>query len=192
MTSTWALIVVLKIRSNTAFEGLILLISDDVKELMNVKTLDKSYFLGQFLQALDSKCLYVLRTISTAAGGLNFAIQRPSFYIPFLLLIGLKPPPIKTLKWFKDGQLLSEEPRSPKVQIFDTMLRVNNVQTEDGGVYQCFITLDSGLEIQSSGELRLGGEKQTTLFSIIVPYLPFFALRGLGSIAKKRGTKFLT
>ena len=38
------------------------------------------------------------------------------------------------------------------------MLRVNNVQTEDGGVYQCFITLDSGLEIQSSGELRLGGE----------------------------------
>ena len=130
-------------------------------------------FFGQFLQALDSKCLYVLRTISTAAGGLNFAIQRPSFYIPFLLLIGLKPPPIKTLKWFKDGQLLSEEPRSPKVQIFDTMLRVNNVQTEDGGVYQCFITLDSGLEIQSSGELRLGGEIQTTLFSII--YVPLFA-----------------
>ena len=39
MTSTWALIVVLKIRSNTAFEGLILLISDDVKELMNEKIL---------------------------------------------------------------------------------------------------------------------------------------------------------
>ena len=79
------------------------------------------------------------------------------------------------MKWFKDGQLLSEEPRSPKVQIFDTMLRVNNVQTEDGGVYQCFITLDSGLEIQSSGELRLGGEKQTTLFfSIIFSFSPIY------------------
>ena len=71
--------------------------------------------------------------------------------------VGPKSPPIKALKWLKDGQLLTEKGR-PKVQIFDTMLRVNNVQTEDGGVYQCFITLDSGLEIQSSGELRLGGE----------------------------------
>ena len=76
-------------------------------------------------------------------------------FFPFF--VGSKSPPIKALKWLKDGQLLTEKGR-PKVQIFDTMLRVNNVQTEDGGVYQCFITLDSGLEIQSSGELRLGGE----------------------------------
>ena len=77
-----------------------------------------------------------------------------------IFLAGLKTPikaPIKALKWFKDGQLLTDEGR-PKVQLFESMLRVNNVQTEDGGVYQCFITLDSGLEIQSSGELRLGGE----------------------------------
>ena len=73
-----------------------------------------------------------------------------------IFLAGLKTP-IKALKWFKDGQLLTDEGR-PKVQLFESMLRVNNVQTEDGGVYQCFITLDSGLEIQSSGELRLGGE----------------------------------
>ena len=77
--------------------------------------------------------------------------------IVFFPFVGSKSPPIKALKWLKDGQLLTEKGR-PKVQIFDTMLRVNNVQTEDGGVYQCFITLDSGLEIQSSGELRLGGE----------------------------------
>ena len=79
-----------------------------------------------------------------------------------LFFVGPKSPPIKALKWLKDGQLLTEEGR-PKVQIFDTMLRVNNVQTEDGGVYQCFITLDSGLEIQSSGELRLGGEEEDLL-----------------------------
>ena len=193
MTSTWALIVVLKIRSNTAFEGL-LLIFDDVKELMSEEILDKVLLSQAILQALDSKCMYVLRPdYFHCSGWAKFCNSLPGLlsFIPFLLLIGLKPLPIKTLKWFKDGQLLSEEPRSPKVQIFDTMLRVNNVQTEDGGVYQCFITLDSGLEIQSSGELRLGGEKQTILFFYYLPISPliclFFALRFLGSIAKKRG-----
>ena len=57
MTSTWALIVVLKIRSNTAFEGLILLISDVVKELMNEKILDKSYFLWPIFASFGQQML---------------------------------------------------------------------------------------------------------------------------------------
>ena len=53
----------------------------------------------------------------------------------------------------------------PKYQKFDSKLRINNVQTEDGGVYQCFVTLDGGKQIQSSGELRLGGKAHVLSFT---------------------------
>lgn len=63
----------------------------------------------------------------------------------------------KSVKWLKDGKVVTERELS-KIQKFGTKLRVNNVQTEDNGVYQCFVTLASGLQIQSAGELRLGGD----------------------------------
>ena len=64
---------------------------------------------------------------------------------------------IKAVKWLKDGQAVTNQ--DLKYTLFDQLtLRVNNVQTEDGGVYQCFVTLDGGKQIQSSGELRLGGK----------------------------------
>ena len=64
---------------------------------------------------------------------------------------------VKAVKWLKDGHAVTN--MDPKYQKFDSKLRVNNVQTEDGGVYQCFVTLDGGKQMQSSGELRLGGKE---------------------------------
>lgn len=64
----------------------------------------------------------------------------------------------KSVKWLKDGKVVTE---LSKIQKLGTKLRVSNVQTEDSGVYQCFVTLSTssgGLQIQSAGELRLGGE----------------------------------
>jgi hypothetical protein len=58
------------------------------------------------------------------------------------------------IKWLRDGKAVDKDPR---LQKFDSILRVSNVNTEDTGVYQCFATVDGGLQMQSSGELRLGG-----------------------------------
>lgn len=63
---------------------------------------------------------------------------------------------VKAVKWLKDGLAVTD----PKYQQLESglKLKVNNVQTEDGGVYQCFVTFDNGKQLQSSGELRLGGK----------------------------------
>ena len=70
---------------------------------------------------------------------------------------------VKAVKWLKDGHAVTN--MDPKYQKFDSKLRINNVQTEDGGVYQCFVTLDGGKQIQSSGELRLGGKAHVLSFT---------------------------
>ena len=80
---------------------------------------------------------------------------RKANYLSFLFL-GSSENVVKAVKWLKDGHAVTN--MDPKYQKFDSKLRVNNVQTEDGGVYQCFVTLDSGKQMQSSGELRLGGK----------------------------------
>ena len=72
---------------------------------------------------------------------------------------------VKAVKWLKDGHAVTN--MDPKYQKFDSKLRINNVQTENGGVYQCFVTLDSGKQIQSSGELRLGGKAHVLSFTYI-------------------------
>ena len=72
---------------------------------------------------------------------------------------------VKAVKWLKDGHAVTN--MDPKYQKFDSKLRINNVQTEDGGVYQCFVTLDGGKQIQSSGELRLGGKAHVFSFTYI-------------------------
>ena len=66
---------------------------------------------------------------------------------------------VTAVKWVKDGVSISE--RDPKYSQLELQkLKVNNVQTEDGGVYQCFVTLKGGRQVQASGELRLGGKKK--------------------------------
>lgn len=63
-----------------------------------------------------------------------------------------------SIKWLKDGhQLLSSE----------NTLRLSNVQTEDGGVYQCFVTFEDGQQFQASGELRLGDILPQMVYSFI-------------------------
>ena len=67
---------------------------------------------------------------------------------------------VKAVKWLQNGRVVTTTAsgkNNGKFQTFDSILRVNNVQTDDTGVYQCFVTLDSGRQVQSSGELRLGG-----------------------------------
>ena len=65
---------------------------------------------------------------------------------------------VKAVKWLQNGRVVTASGKNNgKFQTFDSILRVNNVQTDDTGVYQCFVTLDSGRQVQSSGELRLGG-----------------------------------
>ena len=79
---------------------------------------------------------------------------------------------VKAVKWLKDGHAVTN--MDPKYQKFDSKLRINNVQTENGGVYQCFVTLDGGKQIQSSGELRLGGKAQIKVLhrnGILLPKL---------------------
>ena len=79
---------------------------------------------------------------------------------------------VKAVKWLQNGRVVTASGKNNgKFQTFDSILRVNNVQTDDTGVYQCFVTLDSGRQVQSSGELRLGG---TFIFTLFVS---FFNLR---------------
>ena len=78
---------------------------------------------------------------------------------------------VKAVKWLKDGHAVTN--MDPKYQKFDSKLRINNVQTENGGVYQCFVTLDSGKQIQSSGELRLGGKAHYVHIKDKSPEVPF-------------------
>ena len=79
---------------------------------------------------------------------------------------------VKAVKWLQNGRVVTASGKNNgKFQTFDSILRVNNVQTDDTGVYQCFVTLDSGRQVQSSGELRLGGTFTFTLF------VSFFNLR---------------
>ena len=91
----------------------------------------------------------------------RFSLSLVSTHFP-LYFAGTTENVVKAVKWLKDGHAVTN--MDPKYQKFDSKLRVNNVQTEDGGVYQCFVTLDGGKQMQSSGELRLGGKKYSILF----------------------------
>ena len=78
---------------------------------------------------------------------------------------------VKAVKWLQNGRVVTSAPSKsiggkPKFQTFDSILRVNNVQTDDTGVYQCFVTLDSGRQVQSSGELRLGGTRHECTLAV--------------------------
>ncbi|XP_040563720.1 cell adhesion molecule Dscam2 isoform X2 [Lepeophtheirus salmonis] len=55
------------------------------------------------------------------------------------------------LRWLVNGV----SPRDPRILVRGDEIEIRNVQQEDGGIYQCFLSL-KGNEYQASGELRLG------------------------------------
>ena len=58
-----------------------------------------------------------------------------------------------TIFWRKDGLTLSSTNR---ISVNQQTLQIFNLQREDYGVYQCFVTRGSR-EVQATAQLRLGG-----------------------------------
>lgn len=61
--------------------------------------------------------------------------------------------------WLKDGQPAQNRPRIRIHGSKSEKLEVLSVFKEDSGIYQCFVN-QGPIQIQASGELRLGGETQ--------------------------------
>ena len=59
-----------------------------------------------------------------------------------------------TITWKKDGMTLSSG--GGRVTINSQTLQIFNLQREDYGVYQCFVTRGV-MEVQATAQLRLGG-----------------------------------
>ena len=75
------------------------------------------------------------------------------------------------ISWYKDGQQINTA--NPiilsRIQIFGQhleQLKINSVRPEDVGLYQCFLTIDTLHEYQASSELRLGGNKESSLINL--------------------------
>jgi hypothetical protein len=64
------------------------------------------------------------------------------------------------ISWYKDGQQINTANPS-RIQIFGQhleQLKINSVRSEDVGLYQCFLTIDTIHEFQAAAELRVGGK----------------------------------
>ena len=59
-----------------------------------------------------------------------------------------------TILWRKDGLVLASNNR---INLNHQTLQIYNLQREDYGVYQCFVTRGNR-EVQATSQLRLGGE----------------------------------
>ena len=59
-----------------------------------------------------------------------------------------------TILWRKDGLVLTSNNR---ISLNQQTLQIYNLQREDYGVYQCFVTRGNR-EVQATAQLRLGGE----------------------------------
>ena len=64
-----------------------------------------------------------------------------------------------TILWRKDGLVLSSNNR---ISLNQQTLQIYNLQREDYGVYQCFVTRGNR-EVQATAQLRLGGESHTAI-----------------------------
>lgn len=60
--------------------------------------------------------------------------------------------PIKSIEWMRNGVKLNHS---------DTVLRIEQVRSEDKGMYQCFVLNDQE-SAQASAELKLGGRCNLT------------------------------
>ena len=69
--------------------------------------------------------------------------------------------PPATILWRKDGLVLSSNTR---ISLNQQTLQIYNLQREDYGVYQCFVTRGNR-EVQATAQLRLGGEDIVIVFS---------------------------
>ena len=69
------------------------------------------------------------------------------------------------ITWMKDGQAL---PNHPRFVANRQTLQIFNLQTDDYGMYQCFVARGHQ-EAQASSELRLGGNSNAcaTLFLVV-------------------------
>ena len=63
-----------------------------------------------------------------------------------------------SIVWRKDGEVVSP---SANVVLNRQTLQIFNVERENYGMYQCFVTRGS-LEVEARGELRLGGRFKGT------------------------------
>ncbi|XP_046406478.1 Down syndrome cell adhesion molecule-like protein Dscam2 isoform X2 [Ischnura elegans] len=72
--------------------------------------------------------------------------------------------PVTTITWAKDGQPLREGPRVHLVS--RSRIRVESVQREDEGIYQCFVKNDHDMA-QGSAELRLGDAPPLLVYRFI-------------------------
>ena len=59
-----------------------------------------------------------------------------------------------TILWRKDGLVLSS---SNRINLNQQTLQIYNLQRDDYGVYQCFVTRGTR-EVQATAQLRLGGD----------------------------------
>ena len=59
-----------------------------------------------------------------------------------------------TILWRKDGLVLAS---SNRISLNQQTLQIYNLQREDYGVYQCFVTRGNK-EVQATAQLRLGGD----------------------------------
>lgn len=66
--------------------------------------------------------------------------------------------PIKTIEWYKDGRLVSPDPRVTVTTDGTRTLAVAQVQRQDAGMYQCMVANDDD-SAQGCGELTLGAAK---------------------------------
>ena len=61
---------------------------------------------------------------------------------------------IDHITWMKDGRLL---PNRTRIVVSKHTLQIFNLQREDYGVYQCFVTRGNR-EVEATAQLRLGGQ----------------------------------
>ena len=66
-----------------------------------------------------------------------------------------------TILWRKDGLVLSS---SNRINLNQQTLQIYNLQRDDYGVYQCFVSRGTR-EVQATAQLRLGGEDVVIVIS---------------------------
>ena len=66
-----------------------------------------------------------------------------------------------TILWRKDGLVLSS---SNRINLNQQTLQIYNLQRDDYGVYQCFVSRGTR-EVQATAQLRLGGEHVVIVIS---------------------------
>ena len=65
-----------------------------------------------------------------------------------------------TIFWRKDGLTLASTNR---ISVNQQTLQIFNIQREDYGVYQCFVSRGN-MEVQATAQLRLGGTERHNAF----------------------------